>query len=141
MQVNAFDHVAIPIAQPEAMLRFYAALGFTVPAFADWVASGAKHFAVQFGDQKINMHGPALWQDPAFTLRGHSARPGCGDFCFVWPGTLDALRERLQAAGAVVEVGPSPRLGARNGGQWGTSHYTRDPDGNLLEFMVYEPQA
>ena len=41
-------------------------------------------------------------------------------------------------AGAALEVGPVPHEGGRDGGRRvGTSLYTRDPDGNLLEFIVY----
>jgi catechol 2,3-dioxygenase-like lactoylglutathione lyase family enzyme len=33
-----------------------------------------------------------------------------------------------------IELGPTPRAGAGDGG---TSVYFRDPDGSLLEFLVY----
>ena len=36
----------------------------------------------------------------------------------------------------IVE-GPVPREGGR--GETGSSTYVRDPDGNLLEFIVYPP--
>ena len=141
MSVSAFDHVAIPTSQPEEMLRFYRALGFAVPSPEQWRASGERHFSIQFGENKINVHVPALWQDPAFTLRCPAAVPGCGDFCFVWSGTMSALLGNLKAAGAEIEGGPIERVGARNGGTAkGISHYVRDPDGNLLEFIVYEQQ-
>jgi catechol 2,3-dioxygenase-like lactoylglutathione lyase family enzyme len=81
---------------------------------------------------------PRSWQNPRFTLRGPHAHPGCGDFCFVWDGSLDALREMLRAAEAEVIEGQVERQGGRNlGRDTGTSLYTRDPDGNLLEFIVY----
>ena len=32
MSVTGFDHVAIPCSDPEAMLRFYRALGFSAPS-------------------------------------------------------------------------------------------------------------
>lgn len=138
MTVAAFDHVAIPTARPEEMLRFYHALGFTVPTLEDWRASEQLFFSIQFGENKINVHAPVIWQNPAFTLRGHTARPGCGDFCFVWSGTLTELREKLDVAGARVEEGPVERVGGRDTGRAvGTSIYTRDPDDNLLEFIVY----
>ena len=64
--------------------------------------------------------------------------PGCGDFCFVWTGTVDAAVELLTSAGAAVEVGPVDRVGGRAGGSaTGSSVYTRDPDGNLLELITY----
>lgn len=138
MAVSGFDHVAIPTSDPEAMLLFYAALGFQVPEFAAWQASGVPFFSIQFGDNKINVHAPALWRNEEFALRGPSASPGCGDFCFVWDGTLEELRAALERAGAAIEAGPVELVGGRDGGRAiGTSLYTRDPDDNLLEFIVY----
>jgi catechol 2,3-dioxygenase-like lactoylglutathione lyase family enzyme len=139
MPVAAFDHVAIPTGQPEAMLRFYRALGFSAPSPEEWRAGGAPYFSIQFGDNKINVHAPALWQNPSFTLRGQPSVPGCGDFCFVWAGTLIELRETLLGAGAAIEEGPVERIGGRDAGRArGISLYTRDPDRNLLEFIVYQ---
>jgi len=138
MSVAAFDHVAIPTARPEEMLRFYRKLGFAVPTPEEWSARGEPFFTIVFGNNKINVHVPTLWQNPAFTLRGPTAQPGCGDFCFVWSGTLDELRAMLQAAAAPIEEGPVERVGGRDAGRAkGTSLYTRDPDRNLLEFIVY----
>lgn len=138
MTIARLDHVAIPAGKPEEMLRFYRALGFSAPEPEAWRRSGARVFAVQFGDNKINMHAPDFWQDPAFTLRGPTARPGCGDFCFVWNGTPETLESALAAAGAAIEVGPVERVGGRASGRAkGISRYTRDPDGNLLEFIIY----
>jgi catechol 2,3-dioxygenase-like lactoylglutathione lyase family enzyme len=142
MSVNGFDHVAIPTARPEEMLRFYHALGFAVPSPEEWVAGGVPFFSIQFGDNKINVHAPALWGNAAFTLRGVTAQPGCGDFCFVWSGSLEGLSRMLRDAGAPIEEGPVERVGGRDAGRAkGTSIYTRDPDRNLLEFIVYDPAA
>lgn len=142
MSVTGFDHVAIPTTRPEEMLRFYRALGFSAPAPEEWRAQNVPFFSIQFGDNKINVHAQELWQDQAFTLRGHTAQPGCGDFCFVWSGTLADLRERLRGAGAAIEEGPVDRVGGRNAGRAkGTSIYTRDPDNNLLEFIAYGSAA
>lgn len=138
MTIIAFDHVAIPTAKPDEMLRFYRALGFAVPAPEEWRAQNVPFFSIQFGENKINVHAPALWQNKGFTLRGPTAHPGCGDFCFVWSGTLAELNATLQRAGAPIEEGPVERIGGRDGGRAkGTSIYTRDPDHNLLEFIVY----
>ena len=47
-------------------------------------------------------------------------------------------RAAAAAVRPVVTPGPVPREGGRGGGKAaGTSVYTRDPDGNLLEFIVY----
>lgn len=129
--VSGFDHVAVPMRNTEAMLRFYRDLGFHVQ-------EGERICSVHFGDHKINLHRPALWQSERFTLRAPAAEPPCGDFCFVWGGTESALAETLARAGAEIVTGPVPRTGGRDGGTAeGTSLYTRDPDGNLLEFIVY----
>ncbi len=139
MSVTAFDHVAVPTTQPLEMIRFYGDLGFSVPQPQEWLAKRLSNFAVQFGDNKIHFHSPWFWQDPNFTLRGPTALPGCGDICFVWSASLDELKATLQRAGAVIEVGPVERVGGRDGGRTkGTSIYTRDPDRNLLEFIVYD---
>ena len=56
----------------------------------------------------------------------------------MWEGTVDALRATLERVGAEVIEGPVPRTGGRDGGTaTGTSHYIRDPDDNLLEFIIY----
>lgn len=141
MSINAFDHVAIPTAKPEEMLTFYRAVGFSAPTPEEWRAQNRPFFSIQFGDNKINVHAPTLWQNRAFTLRGPTALPGCGDFCFVWSGTLGDLREALKRAEASIEEGPVERVGGRDAGRAkGTSVYTRDPDNNLLEFIVYAPE-
>ena len=129
--IRSFDHVAVPMRNTEAMVQFYRALGFGV-------MEGERICSVHFGDTKINFHRPVAWQDASFTLRAPAAVPPCGDFCFVWDGTVAALHATLERAGAVVIEGPVPRTGGRDGGTaGGTSHYIRDPDDNLLEFIIY----
>jgi catechol 2,3-dioxygenase-like lactoylglutathione lyase family enzyme len=138
MGIVDIDHVAIPTARPEEMLRFYRALGFSAPTPEKWRERGLPFFALALGNTKINVHAPALWQDPSMELRGPTAQPGCGDFCFVWSGTIAALQELLAEVGAAIEEGPVERRGGRGAGRaMGTSLYTRDPDGNLLEFITY----
>ncbi|HEY7294704.1 MAG TPA: VOC family protein [Dehalococcoidia bacterium] len=138
MAVAAFDHVAIPSERFEEMIAFYKRLGFGIVGEAEWRSGAAPIVSVQFGANKINLHPPALWQRASFTLRGPAARPGCGDFCFVWDGDVASITALLAEAKAPIEIGPVPRQGGRNGGTAvGTSVYTRDPDQNLLEFIVY----
>jgi catechol 2,3-dioxygenase-like lactoylglutathione lyase family enzyme len=133
MPIKNFDHVAIPISEVEAMLEFYRVLGFDVNE-----KYAPRLYSVHFGDNKINFHGPELWQPKEFTLKGPTAKPGCGDFCFVWDGDSESLQKILGNAGAEIIEGPAPREGGRNGGvDIGTSVYIRDPDLNLLEFIIY----
>ncbi len=130
-RVRGFDHVAVPMRNTDAMIGFYRSLGLRVN-------EGERICSVHFGDNKINFHRPALWQDQRFTLRAPAAQPPCGDFCFVWDGGEEGLLETLRRAGAEIVIGPVERQGGRDGGEAsGTSRYTRDPDGNLLEFIIY----
>jgi catechol 2,3-dioxygenase-like lactoylglutathione lyase family enzyme len=126
--VRGFDHVALPMQNAEAMVTFYRGLGFQTSETANAVS-------VYIGDQMINFHRPTRWQDATFTLRAPAARPPCGDLCFVWDGTPASLRVMLDRAGAKVVEGPVDRQGGRQ--KTGSSVYVRDPDGNLLEFMIY----
>lgn len=112
----------------EEMIAFYRRLGLRV-------IENANACSVYFGDQMVNFHRPAHWQDKTFTLRASAAMPPCGDLCFVWEDTPESLRALLDKAGARIVEGPVQRQGGRN--RAGTSTYTRDPDGNLLEFMIY----
>jgi len=127
-RVSGFDHVAVPMQNTDAMVAFYRRLGFQM-------SENANAVSVYIGDQMINFHRPTRWQDPAFTLRAPAARPPCGDFCFVWDGTAASLKAMLDNAGAKIELGPAERPGGRK--KAGSSTYIRDPDGNLLEFMIY----
>jgi len=127
-RVAGFDHVALPMQNVDAMLAFYRGLGFQL-------AESPQVVSVYVGAQMINFHRPALWQSGSFTLRAPAAKPPCGDLCFVWDGTPAALKAMLDRAGAKVELGPVARGGGRR--REGTSTYVRDPDGNLLEFIIY----
>ena len=130
--IAGFDHVSLPMRYTDAMVAFYRALGCEV-------AENAHVVSVYVGNQMVNFHRPETWQRDGFTLRAPSATPPCGDLCFVWEGTAEELRDRLVRAGAEVEEGPVERSGGRQ--RTGISVYTRDPDGNLLEFMHYGGRA
>lgn len=126
--VRAFDHVALPLLNVDAMVAFYRALGFEVE-------ENPQLCVVRFGTQMINFHRPALWQRENFTLRAPKATPPCGDLCFVWEGTPVSLNAALDRVKVKVEEGPVNRVGGRRTN--GSSTYVRDPDGNLLEFIIY----
>src|SRR5579862_679003 len=127
-RVRGFDHVALPMQNTDAMLAFYRGLGFDVN-------EGTNACSVYIGDQMINFHRPAWWQNATFTLRAPAAKPPCGDLCFVWDGTAAALKAMLDRVGAKIVEGPVSRQGGRR--KAASSVYVRDPDGNLLEFMIY----
>ena len=127
-RVSGFDHVAVPMQNVDAMVAFYRRPGFQM-------SENENAVSVYIGSNMINFHRPSRWQDSSFTTRAPAAKPPCGDFCFVWEGTAAALKTWLQNAGVKVELGPVDRAGGRR--KTGSSTYVRDPDGNLLEFMIY----
>jgi catechol 2,3-dioxygenase-like lactoylglutathione lyase family enzyme len=126
-EIGGFDHVSLPMRDTDAMVRFYRALGCDVEENPHVVS-------VYVGEQMINLHRPELWQR-GFSLRAPEATPPCGDLCFVWNGSQETLDALLKEAGAEIEEGPVAREGGRRAAA--TSVYTRDPDGNLIEFMIY----
>ena len=126
--IKGFDHVALPMQNTDAMIAFYRSLGLQV-------AENAQAVSVYIGSQMINFHRPATWQRETFTLRAPAAKPPCGDLCFVWDGTPELLKAMLDRVGAKIVEGPVARQGGRRAAA--SSVYVRDPDGNLLEFMIY----
>jgi catechol 2,3-dioxygenase-like lactoylglutathione lyase family enzyme len=126
--IAGFDHVSLPMRETDAMVAFYRALGLDV-------AEQPHVVSVYVGDQMINFHRPEIWQREGFTLRAPAATPPCGDLCIVWDGSADSLSTVLEAAGAEVIEGPVSREGGRRAAA--SSVYVRDPDGNLVEFMIY----
>ena len=126
--IAGIDHASVPMQNTEAMVGFYRSLGFDVAELPGVVS-------VYAGNQMINFHRPEIWGRDGFTLRAPAATPPCGDLCFVWEGSPESLAGVLDSAGAAIEEGPVKRHGGRH--TEGTSVYVRDPDGNLLEFMIY----
>jgi catechol 2,3-dioxygenase-like lactoylglutathione lyase family enzyme len=120
--------VSLPLEHTEAMVRFYRGMGFDVDEQTAVVC-------VHAGAQMINFHRPDVWHRKEFTLRAPAATPPCGDLCFVWEGSPDALAELLRVNNVVIEEGPVERVGGRR--ERASSVYVRDPDDNLLEFMIY----
>src|SRR3984885_12863830 len=104
--IKAFDHVALPMQNTDAMLAFYRGLGLEV-------SENANACSVYIGSQMINFHRPARWRDEKFTLRAPAAKPPCGDLCFVWDGTPESVMMMLDRAGAKIVEGPVERQGGR----------------------------
>lgn len=123
LRVRALDHLVLTVADIEATVAFYEALGMTRVRF------GEGRVALAFGGQKINLH-PA-----GAEIAPHAAhpRPGSADLCFLVEGDGADLSAHLAEAGLSVELGPVPRTGAQGPL---TSVYLRDPDGNLVELSV-----
>ena len=134
MSSVGIDHIAMPTANAERLIEFYKRLGFVINGEAEWGSGKANTFSIQVGNSKINVHPEGY----IASLRGPTAVPGCTDICFVWNGTPEQCQKMLADAGVEVIRGPGPRKGARGGGgSSAVSLYARDPDQNLLEWMIY----
>ena len=123
----------MPTANAENLIAFYKKLGFHINDEAEWRAGTAHIFSIQVGDSKINVHPEGY----TATLRGPTAVPGSADICFVWNGAAADCERMLQDAGVAIIAGPGPRRGALRD-KTAVSLYARDPDENLLEWMIYE---
>ena len=124
---------ALPIVLPPTVLGFYllVALGPDSPLMALLHPFGVRTLAFTFTGLVI---GSAIYSLPFAVQPIRTAFEAVGD----QPLDAAALDELLGSAGAAVEEGPVERQGGRGGGRtMGTSVYTRDPDGNLLEFISY----
>ncbi|WP_343649779.1 VOC family protein [Stenotrophomonas sp.] len=123
--IDRLDHLVITVADIERSCDFYQrVLGMDVVRF------GAGRTALQFGQQKINLH-------PASTpLQPHAAQPvpGSADLCLVTRVATADVLAHLQSQAVVVEEGPVARTGALGPIE---SVYFRDPDGNLIEVSRY----
>jgi catechol 2,3-dioxygenase-like lactoylglutathione lyase family enzyme len=124
--VTRLDHVVVAVSDWARSNTFYRDV-----VGAELVDRGDGTWRYVLGDQQLNVHGPGGDVGP---LARVPVVPGASDLCFVWEGAVPELLAHLARHGVAVEEGPVGRLG-RHGA--GTSVYFRDPDGSLLEFIVY----
>lgn len=125
MWVEALDHLVLTVADVEASAIFYGrVLGMQRVVF------GAGRVALQFGQQKINLHPVEA------PLQPHALRPtpGSADLCFVSDVGLSEWIAHLADSNVTLEAGPVARTGALGPMR---SIYFRDPDGNLIEIARY----
>jgi len=133
MGIKGIDHWVIVAGNLERTLDFYTRLGF--PIAWEQREGRPRMPTIRINDaQKINVHGPD-W--PERTGYHGARRPTVGgaDFCLEWEGTVPEVLDLLARCGVTPETGPATRTCARGPS---TSVYFRDPDGNLVEFTVYD---
>src|SRR4051812_42103784 len=127
MGVAAFDHMVVAVSDYERSTAFYRdVLGAEVID----LTYGRVGYRLPGGAQ-LNVHGPGNTASPRAL---DPVRPGTSDLCLRWEGTVEEAAAHLASHGVAGEEGPTQRIGGRGEG---TSLYFRDPDGSLLEFIVY----
>jgi catechol 2,3-dioxygenase-like lactoylglutathione lyase family enzyme len=123
--VDRIDHVVLNCREVETTVDWYVrVLGMRREVFGD------NRIALVFGDQKLNVRptGAPNWETAA------ADAPGSLDLCFIAEVSADEIGEHLRACGVQITAGPVPKTGALGPM---TSHYCRDPDGNLIEVASY----
>ena len=123
--VNRIDHVVLNTRDVDATTDWYVrVLGMEREVF------GEGRVALRFGGQKINVRptGAPNWETGAVDA------PGSLDLCFVAEMSPEEVGAHLRSCGVTITEGPVPKTGAMGAM---TSHYCRDPDGNLIEVASY----
>lgn len=124
------DHVVLNVADVERALAFYAdGLGLPVERLGEFRCGEVKFPSVRINDRTIVDLFP-----PAMHGEVDADRGNLNHLCLVTDATPGDIRAHLDAIGAVIEQGPVEGFGAQG---TGTSYYTRDPDGNVLEIRTY----
>jgi catechol 2,3-dioxygenase-like lactoylglutathione lyase family enzyme len=128
--IDHLDHLVLTTAHEGDSIRFYTeVLGMQLESFVGGTPP-VERKAFKFGAQKINLHVKGREFEP----KAHTPVPGALDLCFIAAVPLQAVIERLQAAGVPIVEGPVQRTGATGPIR---SVYVRDPDLNLIE--ISEP--
>ncbi|HEY9763554.1 MAG TPA: VOC family protein [Trichocoleus sp.] len=120
LRIAQLDHLVLTVNDLAATCQFYSDLGMEVITF------GSGRTALQFGQQKINLHLVGAEIAP----HAHCPQAGSADLCFLVETPLVDAIAHLQARGIPILLGPVLRTGAAGPVE---SIYLRDPDGNLVE--------
>jgi catechol 2,3-dioxygenase-like lactoylglutathione lyase family enzyme len=123
--VARIDHVVLNTDDVDRTVDWYVrVLGMRREVF------GAGRIALRFGDQKINVRPAGAPNWPT----GDVDAPGSLDLCFITETSPDDVAAHLRACAVEIVEGPVGKTGALGPM---TSHYCRDPDGNLIEVATY----
>ena len=134
MSVKSIDHWVITAGDVDRTLAFYRKLGFEI-VYEQIPGRSQGRPTIRINDsQKINVHPPSSAANPSQGTADHPSIGGA-DFCLVWEGTVQEIQDLLARNEITPIMGPGTRMCARGPAN---STYIRDPDGNLVEFTVYE---
>ncbi|HCR4095776.1 TPA: VOC family protein [Providencia rettgeri] len=123
--INRLDYLVLTTTHLDACLDFYQrVLKMSVMTF------GEQRYALQFGQQKINIH----QYGKEFEPKAHLPVPGALDLCFISDIPLEQVQAHIEQQGVKIVEGPVKRTGAVGPIM---SIYLRDPDLNLIEISQY----
>lgn len=125
MKVERLDHFVLTVESIDRTCDFYThVLGMEVIQF------GHGRYALQFGNQKINLHQAGKEFEP----KANCPTPGSADLCFITNVPVQNVIMHLHKCEVPIIEGPVPRTGAVGSIE---SVYFRDPDHNLIEVSNY----
>ena len=126
IEIERIDHLVLTVCDIDATCDFYSRiLGMQIVTF------GNDRKALQFGNQKINLHQVGKEFEP----KALNATPGSADICLVTATPLYQVIDLLIALSVeLLEPNIVRRMGAIGMIE---SIYIRDPDGNLIEISNY----
>ncbi|ELX8378471.1 VOC family protein [Providencia vermicola] len=123
--IDYLDHLVLTTTDQNACIDFYTSvLGMELITF------GTQRYALQFGQQKINIH----QYGKEFEPKAHLPVPGSLDLCFISKTPIEQVIKHIEKQGVKIIDGPIKRTGAM--GEI-LSIYVRDPDLNLIEISNY----
>jgi catechol 2,3-dioxygenase-like lactoylglutathione lyase family enzyme len=126
IQIERLDHLVLTVHDIQATCAFYErVLGMEIVTF------GSGRYALQFGQQKINLHQAGKEFEP----KAARPTPGSADLCFITSVPLTHFIAHIQACDIEIVEGPVARTGAQGPIE---SVYIRDPDENLIEIANYQ---
>ena len=128
MNLTGIDHFVLTVEDVETTCAFYSEV-----LDVEVVTFGGGRRALQFGDEKVNLH-PA---GEEFEPKAARPTPGAGDFCVTTDTGIETVVGDLREAGIGIVEGPVERTGAVGPM---TSVYVRDPDDNLVEIASYHEE-
>lgn len=125
MNITALDHLVLTVADMTKTIDFYVnILGMVEVTFGD------NRKALQFGNQKINLH----QKGNEILPNARYATCGSADLCLLTDTPLDMVMSHLMLHNVAIIDGIVPRTGAVGKIN---SIYIHDPDGNLIEISSY----
>ncbi|NJL85073.1 MAG: VOC family protein [Leptolyngbyaceae cyanobacterium SM1_1_3] len=125
MQIESLNHLVLTVRDIETTVEFYVrVMGMEAVTF------GQGRKALQFGQQKINLHP----QGQSFEPKAQNPLLGSADLCFVTQQPIEAIARHLNQCSVAIIEGPVSRTGAIGPI---VSVYFRDPDLNLIEVCRY----